>query len=286
MLSGIAHRRRSTPTRRKGKSTPGRGRERGKGLDRRKRAAERGKSEARPRAPTVRARRLGDMRRTWKVGIALGHRITTRRAGLAAGTTAKEPPGGTANETLVLIIDERVLRRYIQPKIELHHPHFLVLSVLLDHVRGHLVQVSEGLDGDPLALPVRLNLLHVDDGAAARRHRRARVPHLVEDRVHGAVFHRALDRLELADPVELLHVVPHLGQLLLQRLDGPRAGEDDVPDPEGTRDAERGADAGLGEDVPGDIRDGLKGRRGSRERRGRGGERGESGSGCGLERVG
>mmetsp|Transcript_6189 Transcript_6189/g.27260 ORF Transcript_6189/g.27260 Transcript_6189/m.27260 type:complete len:269 (-) Transcript_6189:142-948(-) len=267
-----------------GKPTPARGKDRGKGLDQKKRAVERGKSEARPRAPTVRARKLGDMRRTWKVEIALGRRITSRRVGLAAGTTAKLL--SWMNETLVFLIYERVLHRYIQPKIELHHPHFLVLSVLLDHVRGHLVQVSEGLDVDPLALPVRLNLLHVNDGAAACRHRRARVPHLVEDRVHGAIFHRALDRLELADPVELLHVVPHLGQLLLQRLDGPRAGEDDVPDPEGTRDAERGADAGLGEDVPGDISDGLKGRRGSRERRGRGRERGESGRGCGLERDG
>ena len=84
----------------------------------------------------------------------------------AAGTTAKLLYW--MNEALVLIIYERVLHRYIQPKIDLHHPHLLVLSVLLDHVRGHLVQVSEGLDGDPLALPVRLNLLLPDEGGGER----------------------------------------------------------------------------------------------------------------------
>lgn len=73
------------------------------------------------------------MRRTWKVAIALGRRITSRRAGLAAGTTAKLLYW--MNETLVLIIYERVLHRYhtFNPKssyiipIFSSFPYFLIM---------------------------------------------------------------------------------------------------------------------------------------------------------------
>ena len=147
--------------------------------------AEGSRTEARDaiarRAPTGRPRRLGGTPRTWTEGSALDRRITSGRTGLRAGTTAREPRGATASELVFLLNSHDTFHNTVyiaQHSLHFttqssHHPHLRILAVLLDHVGGHLVQVREGLDGDPFALPVRLNLLNVDDGAAARRHRRA-----------------------------------------------------------------------------------------------------------------